>query len=189
MNCWSKPPDQAHKGSSVEVQQVPLDLILGSCFNVRIVLQLECTATSTEQCLKYEILKFNTAHSIIAHCQRQCIEVCSVDQSMQSAQKFFTFIFRLSGWALMAPSSFALQVPATRVPGLMLQIGNWVTGNWMHLCCNTYALPGFYLPRSAQQWVKIITAQHGFYHWPHLVYHCPFGQWYPHILGTARELH
>ena len=67
-----------------------------------------------------------------------------------------------------------------------------VTKNWVHLCCNTYALPGFYLPGSAQKWVKIITAQHGFYHCPHLVYHCPhlvyhcpFGQWYPHILGTA----
>ena len=24
--------------------------------------------------------------------------------------------------------------------------------------------------------VKITTAQHGFYHCPHLVYHCPFGQ-------------
>ena len=43
----------------------------------------------------------------------------------RGAEKFFTFIFQLSGWALVAPSCFALQVPdvrvATRVPGSMLQ--------------------------------------------------------------------
>ena len=47
------------------------------------------------QCLKYE--KFNTAHSIIACCQRQCIEVCSANQSAQSAEK------------KISPSSFSYQ--------------------------------------------------------------------------------
>jgi len=42
---------------------------------------------NTWQSLKYE--KFNTAHSIIARCQRQCIEVCSANQSAQSAEKNF----------------------------------------------------------------------------------------------------
>ena len=53
------------------------------------------------------------------------IEACSADQSAQSAEKFFAFIFQLSGWALVALSCFALQVPdvrvATRVPGSMLK--------------------------------------------------------------------
>ena len=56
----------------------------------------------------------------IRRCRRQCIEVCSTDQSAQSAEIFFAFIFQLSGWALMAPSCFALQVPDVRglqVPG------------------------------------------------------------------------
>ena len=34
----------------------------------------------------------------------------SVDQSVQSAEIFFAFIFQLSGWALVAPLCFALQV-------------------------------------------------------------------------------
>ena len=33
------------------------------------------------------------------HCRRQCAEI------------FFAFIFQLSGWALVAPSCFALRVP------------------------------------------------------------------------------
>ena len=48
--------------------------------------------------------------STFAHCQRQCIEVCSADQFAQIAENFFAFIFQLSGWALVAPSCFALQV-------------------------------------------------------------------------------
>ena len=45
--------------------------------------------------------------------QRQCIEACSVDQS-EAWKKIFAFIFQLSGWALVAPSCFALQVPGVR---------------------------------------------------------------------------
>ena len=37
----------------------------------------------------------------VTRCRRQCIEVCSVDQSAQSVVNFFTFIFQLSGWALV----------------------------------------------------------------------------------------
>ena len=45
-------------------------------------------------------------------CRRQCTEVCSADQSARSPEKKnFAFIFQLSGWALMAPSCFALLVP------------------------------------------------------------------------------
>ena len=50
-------------------------------------------------------------------CRRQCIEARSADQSARSAEKF---IFHFSGWALVAPSRFALQVPDVRglqVPG------------------------------------------------------------------------
>ena len=36
------------------------------------------------------------------------MEECSGDQSARRAEKFFAFIFRLSGWALVAPSCFAL---------------------------------------------------------------------------------
>ena len=50
------------------------------------------------------------ANRTITHCRRQCIEVRSADQSTQSAEIYFAFIFQLSGWALMAPSCFALQV-------------------------------------------------------------------------------
>ena len=57
-------------------------------------------------------------------CRRQRIEVRSADQSAQSAENFFAFIFQLSGWALVALSCFPLQVPdvrvATRVSGSML---------------------------------------------------------------------
>ena len=35
----------------------------------------------------------------------------SAVQSARSAEKFFAFIFQLSGWALVAPSCFAQQVP------------------------------------------------------------------------------
>ena len=48
-------------------------------------------------------------------------EVCSADQSARSAENFFAFIFHFSGWALVAPSRFALQVTDVRglqVPGL-----------------------------------------------------------------------
>ena len=40
-----------------------------------------------------------------------CTEACRADQSARSAENFFTFIFQLSGWALVAPSCFAQQVP------------------------------------------------------------------------------
>ena len=43
-------------------------------------------------------------------CRRQCTEVRSADQSAQSADTF-NFIFQLSGWSVVAPSCFALQVP------------------------------------------------------------------------------
>ena len=46
-----------------------------------------------------------------ARCRRQCIEVCSADQSARSVEIIFAFIFRLSGWALVAPSCFALRIP------------------------------------------------------------------------------
>ena len=36
------------------------------------------------------------------------IEARSGDHSARSAEKFFAFIFQLSGWALVAPSCFAL---------------------------------------------------------------------------------
>ena len=42
------------------------------------------------------------------HCRRQCIEVCSDGLSVRSTEKIFTFIFLLSGWALVVPSCFAL---------------------------------------------------------------------------------
>ena len=52
------------------------------------------------------------------HCGKQCIEACSTDQSAQSAEKFFTLIFLLSGLALVAPLRFhsdVLELPiATR---------------------------------------------------------------------------
>ena len=47
---------------------------------------------------------------LIARCRRQCIEVHSIDQSARSVEIFFAFIFHLSGWALVAPSCFVLQV-------------------------------------------------------------------------------
>ena len=43
--------------------------------------------------------------------RKQCIEVCSADQSSQSAENIFAFIFQVSGWALVAPSCFALCIP------------------------------------------------------------------------------
>ena len=43
-----------------------------------------------------------------ADCRSSDILVCSGDQSAQSAEKFFAFIFQLSGWAFMAPSCFVL---------------------------------------------------------------------------------
>ena len=52
--------------------------------------------------------------------KRCCIEARSANQSAQSAETFFAFIFHFSGWALVAPSRFALQVPDVRglqVPG------------------------------------------------------------------------
>ena len=55
-------------------------------------------------------IKGGGANSTIARCRRQCVEVRIADQSAQSAEKFFAFIFQLSGWALMAPSCFVLQV-------------------------------------------------------------------------------
>ena len=36
------------------------------------------------------------------------IEARSEDQSARSAEKFFAFIFQLSGWVLVAPSCFVL---------------------------------------------------------------------------------
>ena len=41
--------------------------------------------------------------------RRQCIETRSVDHSAKRGEKFFAFIFQLPGWALVAPSCFALQ--------------------------------------------------------------------------------
>ena len=38
-------------------------------------------------------------------------EARSADQSARSGENFFSFIFQLSGWALVAPSCFAQQVP------------------------------------------------------------------------------
>ena len=38
-------------------------------------------------------------------------EVRNADQSARSVEKIFAFIFQLSGWALVAPSCFAQQVP------------------------------------------------------------------------------
>ena len=38
-------------------------------------------------------------------------EARSANQSARSAENFFAFIFQLSGWALVAPSCFARQVP------------------------------------------------------------------------------
>ena len=53
-------------------------------------------------------------NSTMRRCGRQCIEVGSGDQ-------YFRLHFQLSGWALVAPSCFALQVPDVRglqpVPG------------------------------------------------------------------------
>ena len=40
--------------------------------------------------------------------KRQCIEVHITDLSARNAENFFTFIFQLSGLALIAPSCFAL---------------------------------------------------------------------------------
>ena len=54
--------------------------------------------------------KVGGANSTIARCRRQCIEVRSADQSARSAEIFFAFIFQLSGWALVAPLCFVLQV-------------------------------------------------------------------------------
>jgi len=42
------------------------------------------------------------------HCRRQWIEARSADQSAHSAEKFFTFIFQLSGLAHVAPLWFLL---------------------------------------------------------------------------------
>ena len=43
------------------------------------------------------------------HCRRQCVEARSADQSStRSAKFFFRVIFQLPGWALVAPSCFAL---------------------------------------------------------------------------------
>ena len=53
--------------------------------------------------------------TVDARCRRQCIEARSADQSARSAENFF----QLSGWALVAPSFFALQVPYVR--GSMLR--------------------------------------------------------------------
>ena len=59
-----------------------------------------------------------------SRCRRQCTEVWNADQSARSAEKNFAFIFQLSGWALVAPSCFALQVPD--VKGLMQDRGRHV---------------------------------------------------------------
>ena len=53
-------------------------------------------------------------HDYIKCCRRQCIEVRSADQSARTRKIFFAFIFHFSGWALVAPSRFALQVPDVR---------------------------------------------------------------------------
>jgi len=41
---------------------------------------------------------------------------------VRSAEKFFTFIFQLSGWAVVAPSCFVLmyQDQCCKVPGMSL---------------------------------------------------------------------
>ena len=41
------------------------------------------------------------------HWRRQCIEARSVDQSREARRNFFTFIYQLSGLALVAPLHFA----------------------------------------------------------------------------------
>ena len=54
----------------------------------------------------------------ITRCWRQCIEVCSADQSTHSAEIVFAFIFQLSGWALVAPSCFCTASSrCTRIAG------------------------------------------------------------------------
>ena len=57
-----------------------------------------------------QLPKSGGANSTIARCRRQCIEVRSADQSARSVENIFAFIFQLSGWALVAPSCFVLQV-------------------------------------------------------------------------------
>ena len=57
-----------------------------------------------------QLAKSGGANSTIARCRRQCIEARSADQSARSAENFFAFIFWLSGWALVAPSCFVLQI-------------------------------------------------------------------------------
>ena len=60
----------------------------------------------------------------------------------------------------------------------------WATVKWkfpIHFQNNNVCL--FRLQRLK---VSFITAQPGFYHCTNIVYHCPNGQWYPHILGTVK---
>jgi len=92
------------------------------------------------QCLKYE--KFNTDHSITAHCQWQHIEAHSANRST------LNYIIR----------NFKLD---NRKFGCICAL------------IRMHYLGFISLDRPSSEF---ITAQHGFYHCPHLVYHCPFGQ-------------
>ena len=65
----------------------------------------------------YRIYERGEGALYIKRCRKQCIEVHSAGKARKI---FFAFIFHFSGWALVAPSRFALQVPDVRglqVPG------------------------------------------------------------------------
>ena len=70
--------------------------------------------------------------------------MCVVLISPRKARKnFFTFIFHLSGWALVAPSCFALQVPDVRGLQVLGLPGRHVCSNFAHER-NTYVHRGVY---------------------------------------------
>ena len=108
------------------------------------------------------VVRRSVGDTTLSRCRRQCIEVRSVDQSTQSAETFSAFIFQLSGWALMAPSCFALQVPGVR--GLQAR-GRHVLlscSNFAHEC-NMYIHIGYTRLWSHPQAVRF-QAMHGISH-------------------------
>ena len=62
------------------------------------------------------------------HCRRQCVEARSADlSSARSAKKFFRVIFQLPGWALVAPSCFALHCHCSlvSVQSVTVSLSKW----------------------------------------------------------------
>ena len=59
----------------------------------------------------------------------------------EAGKKFFAFIFHFSGWALVAPSRFALQVPDVRGLQVTYSLGTETRSQGRHelLPCSNFA--------------------------------------------------